>query len=332
MHPSKHAFLLQVKLGCLENVMLKKIEEARSRELRYLRCDSFFWSIMAFLACVSTVVVTTATVGLYVAIEDHTFTAANLFSAMALLGQLTVCLSVFPVTVPIFIKGMVSRQRLMDFFARDEVTLYRQKSSPTASTATANKRPAGIGPRVDSMNDSGAELECEEDDDDDEEEDVNGNGGGAVPSDELEDLAEEDEDVSTGSASTQPPPPPLPPPSPTSPYSTREKKSLKMALPEYAFDVVNATFAWPKTSTVALRDVTLRIRPATLTVVTGPSGGGKTALLHALAGEMDRLAGDVQWHLSSLAVALSSQRPWLLNASVSGKAVLLAKERRQNNV
>ena len=39
------------------------------------------------------------------------FTAGQLFTALALFNQLAVCLSVFPVTVPIFIKGLVSRTR-----------------------------------------------------------------------------------------------------------------------------------------------------------------------------------------------------------------------------
>ena len=59
---------------------------------------------MAFLASVSTIIVATVTVGLYVAVEEVHFSAANIFTALALLGQLTVCLSVFPVTIPIFIK------------------------------------------------------------------------------------------------------------------------------------------------------------------------------------------------------------------------------------
>ncbi len=114
-----------VKLGCLEHVSLNKIESARRRELYYLRRDSFFWSVMSFLASVSTIIVTTAAVGLYVVLEDTNFSPADLFSALALLGQLTVCLSVFPVTVPIFIKGLVSRERLVEFFLRPEISQYK---------------------------------------------------------------------------------------------------------------------------------------------------------------------------------------------------------------
>ncbi len=148
-----------VKLGCLEEVMLSKIEEARNLELKFLRRDSFCWSIMAFLASISTVIVTTATVGLYVVLEEGSFSASNLFSALALLGQLTVCLSVFPVTIPIFIKGAVSRDRLVEFFSRPEATSYKQisckKKIPLASDPSQDKTTdddddgdddAGVGP------------------------------------------------------------------------------------------------------------------------------------------------------------------------------------------
>ena len=94
-----------VKLNCLEEAQLAKIEAARNSELTFLRRDSFFWSVMAFLASVSTIIVSTVTVGLYVALEENTFSAANIFSALALLGQLTVCLSVFPVTIVVLVSS-----------------------------------------------------------------------------------------------------------------------------------------------------------------------------------------------------------------------------------
>ena len=49
--------------------------------------------------------------GIYTGVESEMFSAGELFTALALFNQLAVCLSVFPVTVPIFIKGFVSRNR-----------------------------------------------------------------------------------------------------------------------------------------------------------------------------------------------------------------------------
>ena len=50
-------------------------------------------------------------VGLYSGLETRVFTAGEMFTALALFNQLAVCLSVFPVTLPILIKGLVSRNR-----------------------------------------------------------------------------------------------------------------------------------------------------------------------------------------------------------------------------
>jgi len=44
---------------------------------------------------------------------------------------------------------------------------------------------------------------------------------------------------------------------------------------------------------VAVRDVTLEVRPGQLVAVTGPSGAGKTSLLHALAGIVTPAEGAV---------------------------------------
>jgi putative ABC transport system ATP-binding protein len=43
----------------------------------------------------------------------------------------------------------------------------------------------------------------------------------------------------------------------------------------------------------AVRDVTLEVRPGELVAVTGPSGAGKTSLLHALAGLLRPAAGSI---------------------------------------
>ena len=58
--------------------------------------------------------------GIYAGVESEMFTAGELFTALALFNQLAVCLSVFPVTVPIFIKGFVSRNRIKTFLDKQE--------------------------------------------------------------------------------------------------------------------------------------------------------------------------------------------------------------------
>ncbi len=243
-----------VKLGCLEHVSLKKIESARSQELCYLRKDSFFWSIMSFLASVSTIIMTTTAVWLYMVLEDTNFSPADLFSALALLGQLTVCLSVFPVTVPIFIKGLVSRERLLEFFLQPEISQY--KMVPT-------------GGKMFSL------------------------------------------------------------------YNTSDTQSPgeKVKLPVVAFTIEKGYFAWPKTNTSALHEITLSVKTGSLTAVIGPSGSGKSALILALLEELERLSGELRWNLPA-SVAFTGQKPWLLNASVRDNILLGRpfKEKRYQKV
>ena len=47
--------------------------------------------------------------GIYTSVESELFSAGELFTALALFNQLAVCLSVFPVTVPIFIKARMKK-------------------------------------------------------------------------------------------------------------------------------------------------------------------------------------------------------------------------------
>ena len=52
-----------LKLNCWEDLMLKRINGHRSQELKFLEKDSFFWVVMAFFASISTLLVTTITIG-----------------------------------------------------------------------------------------------------------------------------------------------------------------------------------------------------------------------------------------------------------------------------
>ena len=75
----------------------------------------------------------------------------------------------------------------------------------------------------------------------------------------------------------------------------------------------SASFAWPGASGPVLHDISIAF-PVGLTVINGKVGAGKTALLHALMGELDKLAGSVTW--SDGMIGYCSQTPWLQSASV----------------
>ena len=54
---------LIIQLNCWEKIFLDRINIHRSKELKLLARDSFFWSVMAFFASISTLLVTTITIG-----------------------------------------------------------------------------------------------------------------------------------------------------------------------------------------------------------------------------------------------------------------------------
>ena len=75
----------------------------------------------------------------------------------------------------------------------------------------------------------------------------------------------------------------------------------------------NASFIWPGTSHQVLRNISLEF-PVGLTVVCGKVAAGKTALLQALLGELERLDGNVV--LPNCTVAYCAQTPWLQSMSI----------------
>ncbi|KAI8930139.1 hypothetical protein BC831DRAFT_508589 [Entophlyctis helioformis] len=91
----------------------------------------------------------------------------------------------------------------------------------------------------------------------------------------------------------------------------------------------NASFSWYEPPTdvhldtlvTELHNITLKFPHGGLTVICGPTGGGKSSLLMALLGELHAVSGGVhlgQLQLSSghLPIAFASQQVWLQNATI----------------
>ncbi|OJT02453.1 ATP-dependent bile acid permease [Trametes pubescens] len=83
----------------------------------------------------------------------------------------------------------------------------------------------------------------------------------------------------------------------------------------------NATFEWGTAPTetpsrFTLGPLNVRFPPGKLTVVSGPTGSGKSALLVALLGEMHCTAGRVILNKAGHQVAYCAQNPWLEHATI----------------
>ncbi|KAI9037599.1 putative ABC bile acid transporter [Aspergillus affinis] len=75
----------------------------------------------------------------------------------------------------------------------------------------------------------------------------------------------------------------------------------------------SCSFAWPGRKFPVLSDVNIKISQG-LTVICGKVGAGKTALLQALLGELDRVDGVT--HIPNEMVGYCSQTPWLQSMSI----------------
>ncbi|CAI2355592.1 unnamed protein product [Caenorhabditis sp. 36 PRJEB53466] len=81
-----------------------------------------------------------------------------------------------------------------------------------------------------------------------------------------------------------------------------------------AIKIDNGAFAWgSKEEEKTLHDITFNIKRGQLVAIVGRVGSGKSSLLHALLGEMNKLSGSVQVNGS---VAYVPQQAWIQNLSL----------------
>ncbi|KAG5215686.1 hypothetical protein JEQ12_001262 [Ovis aries] len=90
----------------------------------------------------------------------------------------------------------------------------------------------------------------------------------------------------------------------------RESKIFAYETKDHAIGFINASFSWDKTGTPVLKDLNIRIPEGALVAVVGQVGSGKSSVLSAILGEMEKLKGVVQRKGS---VAYVSQQAWIQN-------------------
>ncbi|NWW91047.1 MRP3 protein, partial [Rhynochetos jubatus] len=87
----------------------------------------------------------------------------------------------------------------------------------------------------------------------------------------------------------------------------------KAIAPGNAISVTNATFSWGKELKPSLKDINLLVPSGALVAVVGHVGCGKSSLVSALLGEMEKLEGEVAVKGS---VAYVPQQAWIQNATL----------------
>ncbi|XP_053167408.1 ATP-binding cassette sub-family C member 2-like isoform X2 [Hemicordylus capensis] len=87
---------------------------------------------------------------------------------------------------------------------------------------------------------------------------------------------------------------------------------------DHAVRFVNASFHWEKTGAPTLNKVSLEIPEGSLVAVVGQVGAGKSSLLSAVLGEMEKIEGTAQRKGS---VAYVSQQAWIQNSTLQENIV-----------
>ncbi|MEE6497511.1 hypothetical protein FKM82_002762 [Ascaphus truei] len=93
---------------------------------------------------------------------------------------------------------------------------------------------------------------------------------------------------------------------------------------EGSIDIRNATFSWSKNDPPSLKEINISIPDGSLIAVVGQVGCGKTSLLSALLGEMEKKEGCV---FVKGSVAYVPQQAWIQNASLKNN-VMFGRERK----
>ncbi|KAJ5727659.1 multidrug resistance-associated protein [Penicillium malachiteum] len=89
---------------------------------------------------------------------------------------------------------------------------------------------------------------------------------------------------------------------------TTQENSEHMIILDHAF------FSWASDSAPVLKDIDLIIERRSISILTGPTGAGKSALLESIMGETTLLEGRML--INATRVAYCSQTPWIINDTI----------------
>lgn len=84
-------------------------------------------------------------------------------------------------------------------------------------------------------------------------------------------------------------------------------------LKDFAISIKNSSFSWGNENIANLKNISLNLKKGELMAIVGPVGAGKSSLISALIGEMNKLSGDINIDGS---LAYVPQQAWIQNATL----------------
>ncbi|KAI5116711.1 hypothetical protein M0805_003223 [Coniferiporia weirii] len=282
-----------IKFFAWEERWITRTLEARAKELSWLVKSRFNSVMFQMLWTTAPILVSVLSFFTYVA-GGRELTVGTAFTAIALFNMIRAPLNVIPTWIVQILQTRVALQRIETFLAEEEVDeqvsiIKRERAGPHAGASPEE----GFGLRNASFKWNAVEEKGKDKVDDDTKGKANGKAKGKKGKTNGNDAkAERDVEAALAEAS--------------------EALSVATAEADHQFELSNISVVFPE---------------GELSVITGPTASGKTALLLALLGEMTLVPGEgailmckdpsrVDEHGHTHTLAYAAQTPWLQHQSI----------------
>lgn len=286
-----------VKFYAWERPFVSSVVDVRGREVsgfrRLVLVSSASFALILFVPVFTSII----TFAFYRGVFGNALVASDVFTAVALLNALRSPIIVMPAVVTALIDARVGIKRLQSFFGLEETSNYHRGGVAGDHAMGEKKATDGVAGRglvevVDGTFSWGTPTAAS-------------NGAEAAAEGAVADGASSDGSspaAPTTTAATATPATAVIVPSDDTP-------AVSPATPP----ADGAAEAAPLTSSVVLRNVSVRCEPGKLTAIIGRVGAGKSSLLQAMLGELTKLSGTVRMVGSCAYVA---QTAWILNGTL----------------
>ncbi|RXN01930.1 ATP-binding cassette sub-family C member 8 [Acipenser ruthenus] len=274
-----------LKLYAWEHIFHDSVEETRQKEMTSLKAFALYTSISIFMnaAIPIAAVLTTFVVHAHLS-EDADLSPAVAFASLSLFHILVTPLFLLSSVVRSTVKALVSVQKLSEFFSSEEIGEEHEYKAAVQLSSGSHTKYQAVPLKV-----VNRKRPARED----------WSSYSSQRETEKETSVEEDVCIKVKEQSILP-----------------NTLAFKTKLLNRTWVITNGYFTWMPDGSPTLSNIDIRIPYGQLTMIVGQVGCGKSSLLLAALGEMQKISGSVYWNRKRGSVAYASQKPWLLNATV----------------